>query len=355
MTEETKEWRLIIEGNVEASWGLAVDELLANFVSKEESAPLLHIYTFLPSVIVGRYQNMEAAVNLSECRRLGIDYNRRHTGGGTVLMGADQLALGFAIPLSHPRMESSMRGSFELLGGTICRSLRRIGIEANFQDKNDLKVGGRKIAGMAASLEEKQVFFFHMSLLIDFDLPLMLKVLKISPYKSPERGLSCFSRRITTIREQGIKTSFAEIVEIIEQSFAEEFGIKWKEREFTVSQRKKINDLRKRRYQSSDWLFRVRSSGTWKVCVERKTPGGLLQVYLTVTRGIIENLLISGDFFSTQEEVARMESALRWTRARKNNVKKVLQEVMEDGKTIYRLDASTLTNIIMEGVESCQM
>jgi lipoate-protein ligase A len=355
MVQETKKWRLIIERNVKASWGLAVDELLANFVSKGESAPLLHIYTFLPSVIVGRYQNMEAAVNLFECSKLGIDYNRRHTGGGTVLMGADQLALGFAIPLSHPRMESSMRGSFELLGGIICRSLQRIGIEANFQDKNDLKVRGRKIAGMAASLEEKRTFFFHMSLLIDFDLPLMLKVLKISPYKSPEQGLSCFSRRLTTIREQGVKTSFAEVAEIIQQSLAQEFAVKWKEDEFTVFQKKKINDLRKSRYESLDWLFRVRSPGTRKVCVERKTPGGLLQVYLTLSRGTIESLLISGDFFSTAEEVARVESALRWTRARRNNVKKVLQEVMEDGKTIYRVDASTLTDIIMEGVELCQM
>jgi len=355
MVEEIKEWRLIIERNVKASYGLAVDELLANFVSKEESAPLLHIYTFLPSVIVGRYQNMEAAVNLSECRRLGIDYNRRHTGGGTVLMGPDQLALGFVIPLSYFRMDSSMRGSFEFLGGIICQSLRKIGIEANFQDKNDLKVGGRKIAGMAACLQEKRIFFFHASLLIDFDLPLMLRVLKISPYKNPERGLSCFSRRLTTIREEGIKTSFPGVTQLIEETFAEEFGIKWTKGEFTSSENKKINDLRKRRYESLDWLFRVRSPRTWKVCVERKTPGGLLQLYLTVARGIIENLLISGDFFSTAEEVARVESALRWTRARKNNVKKVLQEVMEDGKTIYRLDASTLTDIIMEGVELCQM
>ena len=87
--------------------------------------------------------------------------------------------------------------------------------------------------------------------------------------------------------------------------------------------------------------------------MKRKTPGGMLQVYLTLSRGTIENLIISGDFFSTAEEVARLESALRWTRARKNNVKKALQEVMEDGKTIYRLDVSTLADIIMEGVESC--
>ena len=353
MPEKIKQWRLIIERNVKASYALAADELLAHFVSEEGSVPVLHIYTFLPSVIAGRYQNIEAAVNLPECRKLGIDCNRRHTGGGTVLMGPDQLALGFAIPLFHCRMDSSMRESFEFLGEIICRSLRRIGIEAKFQDKNDLKVQGRKIAGMAACLQERQIFFFHMSLLIDFDLPLMLRVLKISPYKSLNQGLSCFSRRLTTIREEGVKTSFPEVAEIIQQSFAQEFGIKWKEGGFTVSQKKKINDLRKRRYQSLDWLFRIRSPETHNVCVERKTPGGLLQIYLTVARGIIESFLISGDFFSTAEEVARVESALRWTRARRNNVKKVLQEVMEDGKTIYRVDASTLTDIIMEGVESC--
>ena len=353
MPEKIKQWRLIIERNVKASYALAADDLLAHFVSEEGSVPVLHIYTFLPSVIAGRYQNIEAAVNLPECRKLGIDCNRRHTGGGTVLMGPDQLALGLAIPLFHCRMDSSMRGSFEFLGEIICRSLGRIGIEAKFQDKNDLKVRGRKIAGMAACLQERRIFFFHMSLLIDFDLPLMLRVLKISPYKGLNEGLSCFSRRLTTIREEGIKTSFRGVIQAIGQTFAEEFGIQWTKGEFSSFEKKKINDLRKRRYESLDWLFMVRPPRTWKVCVERKTPAGLVQVYLTVARGIIENLLISGDFFSTAEKVARVESALRWTPARRNNVERVLQKAMEDGKTIYRLDASTLTDIIMEGVESC--
>lgn len=352
MAEEKKQWRLITERNVKASYALAADELLASFLSEEQSAPILHVYSFLPSVIVGRYQNMEAAVNLPECRKLGIDYNRRHTGGGTVLMGSDQLALGFAIPLSHPKMKSSMRESFEFLGEIICQSLRKMAIEANFQDKNDLKVQGRKIAGMAACLQDKQIFFFHMSLLIDFDLPLMLTVLKISPYKDLNQGLSCFSRRLTTIRQEGIKTSFTHVTQTIEETFAQEFGIGWKGGQFSSFEKKKINDLRKRRYESSNWLFVVRSPDIHNVCVERKTEGGLLQVHLTVARGIIENLLISGDFFSTAEEVARVESALRWTRARRNNVKRVLEKVMENGKTIYRLDAATLTDIIMEGVKS---
>jgi len=206
---------------------------------------------------------------------------------------------------------------------------------------------------MAACLQERRVFFFHMSLLMDFDLPLMLRVLKVSPHKNPEQGVSCFSRRLTTIREEGSEVSFWDVTDIIQRTFAEEFGIRWIEDEFTGSEMKRINELRRTRYESQDWLFRTRSPGSRKVCVERRTPAGLLRVYLTVARGIVEDLLISGDFFSTPEEVARVESALRWTPARRDNVARILEKVMDDGRTIYRLDAATLTGIIAEGIESC--
>ena len=171
-----EKWRYIAHKDVGSAYGLAVDEMLAHSVAYNESVPILHLYNFLPSVIVGRYQDIEAAIDIEECHRCEIEYNRRHTGGGTVLMGPNQLALGFAIPLSHSLASRSIRQMFDLMAGVIGDALKKLGVDCAFRPKNDLEVGGKKLAGLSASLEERDVFFFHMSLLVDFDMKLMVQI-----------------------------------------------------------------------------------------------------------------------------------------------------------------------------------
>jgi len=343
----------VIEKDVDCAYGLAVDEMLAYSVAHTSSCPILHLYNFLPSVIVGRYQNIQAAVNLEECKRQKISYNRRHTGGGAVLMGPEQLALGFAIPLSYPEIDGSIRKFFELMGKAVTKALANMGIVSYFYPKNDIEVNGKKIAGLAASREEKNVFFFHMSLLVDFDIPLMLKVLNIPLEKNSDRGMSCFSQRLTTIKnELGVFISLSSVMELIEEAFSQEFGVEFVRDSFSFWEKKKIQDLIQNRYAREEWVFSV-SRPSAKVCVQKKTPGGLLQIYLSLSKGVIESILITGDFFSTTKNVSRIEQALKWTPANKKVVEKVLSKVMRDDESIYGVTSSVLTEIIMEGIQKC--
>ena len=47
-----------------------------------------------------------------------------------------------------------------------------------------------------------------------------------------------------------------------------------------------------------------------------KTKAGLLEIYLSLSGGSIENVVITGDFFSSPENANRIENALRWISAR---------------------------------------
>lgn len=345
-------WRVIVERDVDAAYGLAADEALSCSVAYNNSPPILRFYNFLPSVIVGRYQNIQAAVNLEECKRRGISYNRRHTGGGTVLMGPGQLALGFAIPLTHPGVDKSIKKFFMLVGGIISSGLAKMGITSSFYPKNDIEVKGKKIAGLAVSREEKEVFFFHMSLLLDFDIRLMLKLLNIPAQKNVDRGMSCFSQRLTTVKnELGVSFPFSTAVSLIKEAFCEEFGVELISGGFSSWEREKIQDLIDNRYSQKKWIFSVKRPHA-TICIQKKTPGGLLQVYLSLLKGVIENILITGDFFSTTKDVIRIESALRWTPATRKSIGKVLNKVMKDD-SIHGVSTLTLTETIMEGIELC--
>ena len=346
-----EKWRYITHRDLSTAYGLAVDEMLAHSVAYNGSVPIIHLYNFLPSVIVGRYQDIAIAIDVEECRRQKIEYNRRHTGGGTVMMGPDQLALGFAIPLSHKSASRSIRRMFDLMADVISHALRSLGVDSSFRPKNDLEVRGKKIAGLSASLEERDAFFFHMSLLVDFDMGLMVRILNTPREKLADKAISCFSQRMTTIKDEiGERLPLTTVMETFKDSFIEKFNVDFMDDQLSQWEEDKVQELIQSRYGSRDWIFSVKHPPGATGHARKKTPGGMLDVYITLAGGSIESVLITGDFFSTSETINRIESALKWTSSDRANVERRLSEVMGE-ESIYNVDAGTLTDIIMMAKE----
>jgi lipoate-protein ligase A len=236
---------------------------------------------------------------------------------------------------------------FDLLAGVISDALRKIGVDSAFRPKNDLEVGGKKIAGLSASLEERDAFFFHMSLLVDFDMELMVRVLNMPREKLADKAISCFSQRMTTIRDEiGQLLPLPTVMEAIKDSFSGKFGVEFVDSQLSQWEENKVQDLIQSRYGSRDWVFSVKHPRGATGHARKKTPGGMLDVYLTLAGGSIESVLITGDFFSTSETINKIESALKWTSANRTNVEKQLSQVMGD-ESIYNVDAAALTDVVM--------
>src|SRR3990172_4613199 len=140
-------WRLITDEDVSASFGLAADECLAQWVGQGGSSSTLRLYTYRSHcALVGRFQNLENEIYRDYCEAHGIALNRRPTGGGAIIMGADQLGVALTIPgrgddtfrltaqggdYSHAR---ELMGTFS---EGLVRGLNRLGVEARFRRKND--------------------------------------------------------------------------------------------------------------------------------------------------------------------------------------------------------------------------
>jgi lipoate-protein ligase A len=81
-----QQWRLIRSGPSTGACNMALDEALLESVAAGRSLPVLRFYGWLPpTVTLGYFQRVEAAVNLEACRRLGFEVVRRSTGGRAVL------------------------------------------------------------------------------------------------------------------------------------------------------------------------------------------------------------------------------------------------------------------------------
>jgi lipoate-protein ligase A len=345
-------WRAIEEDAVSAAHGLAVDEALPLAIGRHGSLPILHLYSFVPSVIVGRYQNLEDSVDAQACKRHGYQYNRRITGGGTVMMGPDQLALGFSVPFSHPQIPKGIRNIFECLAGVFRRALGSLGIEAGFRPKNDVTIDGRKVAGLSASLEDEDNLFFHTSLCVDFDIEMMLELLKLPVEKLSDKGISCFSERMTTLRRAaGRHIDFDTVRKAVKSAFAEHFQVKFEDSRLDDWETRQVEQLVERRYTSPDWLHAVKGLRKRKGRALRKTLGGVVCVDVAFSGNIIESILLTGDFFSTTASIHRIEAALRWSSAHHEDILRHLRETMDD-ETIYGVTPELLADLVREAIDA---
>ena len=347
-------WRLFknISRPVTTAEGLAVDDTLPQSVAKNNSSPILHLYTFIPSVIVGRYQDIETSLKLDRCRARGIEYNRRSTGGGTVIMGPEIIALGFGINVDYPGLKKGVGGVFESLSLVLIRALEKFGIQAYFQPKNDLEVNGRKIAGLSAASEEGKSLLFHTSFLVDFDVALMTDIMNTPLIKLQDKGYNCFNQRMTTVRSEiGRCIPVDKVMDAIVDAFEEEFNIRFKEDTPDEWEKKTIHNYIEERYTNQEWIFSHKHPRARMGIGQLNSKGGLLEVYLSLSGASIENVLIAGDFFSTTEDIHRLENALKWTSARKENIEKNLSAVWREDM-IYGLDVPTLTRAILKAKEN---
>ena len=347
-------WRLFkdIKSTVSTNVGLSIDDTLPLSISQNGSPPILHLYKFKPSAIVGKYQDIEAALKLDRCRERGVEFNRRSTGGGTVIMGPNVVALGLGISIDDPGLKKGIQGIFESMSVALIQALQDLGVEAGFRPKNDIEIDGKKLAGLSASLETEKAILFHASLLVDFDIPLMMDIMNQPPLKLYDKGYSCFSQRITTIKEQlGRDIDIETVVESIENSFQQKFSASFERDKPDGWEEKIINDFIDKRYSNPDWIFSHKHPRS-KMCLgELKTPGGLLEIYLSMAGSTIERIIITGDFFSTTKDINLLESALKWTSSKGEKIEEHLKEVWREDM-IHGVDVGVLTEAILKAKEN---
>jgi lipoate-protein ligase A len=351
----TTRWRLFRNNSrsLSTAEGLAIDDTLPQSVADHSATPILHLYTFVPSVIVGKYQDIEAALRLDRCKARGIEFNRRSTGGGTVIMGPEIVALGLGINVDWPGLRNSgVGGVFQSMGEVLSKALEGIGISSQFRAKNDLEVSGKKIAGLSAASETGKSLLFHTSFLVDFDVELMTDIMNTPLVKLSDKGYNCFSRRMTTLREElGRDISVMTAMDMIQRAFEEQFGVSFEEDGPDEWEKNMVDRFVRERYTNPEWIFSHKHPRSRMGVGRLKTTGGLLEIYLSLSGGAIESVVITGDFFSTSEDISRLENVLKWTSAREEKIRESLEKVWRKDM-IYGLDVDTLTSAVLLAKEN---
>jgi lipoate-protein ligase A len=221
----TEQWRLLQTGFMNAFTNMAIDKALLVRNSQGKILPTVRFYGWSPRAIsIGYFQSLVDEIDLDACKRLGVDYVRRITGGGAVFHDAE-LTYSIVVPESHPAIPTNILKSYGRICGAVMKGLQQLGIPSEYAPINDIVTNGRKISGNAQTRKLGTVLQ-HGTVLIDVDVQTMFSILKVPNEKIKDKLIADVKQRVTSIRHYLGKTpSFFHVAEAMKQGFEEEFTV----------------------------------------------------------------------------------------------------------------------------------
>lgn len=253
-------------------------------------------------------------MDLGACAETGTELGRRPTGGGAIVMGRDQLGIALVSPALPGSPAAHPRALLAHYAEGVRAALEPLGIRAELRGKNDLVADGKKIAGLGIAVVPGAVLF-HCSLLVDLDVPFMLRVLRVPARALGERAVPAVLRRVTTVRRlSGRELALEDVRGAVADGFARAFGTTLALGALDPGEQETARRLATERYASSAWLFppRLREERHGEGSVD--TAQGTIHAAVTLAGDVIASVLVSGDLIGYESAVAEFESSLRWTR-----------------------------------------
>lgn len=172
-------------------------------------------------VSLGYFDDAPTTVNRDYCAQKGIPVMRRETGGGMVLLGPGQVFYTLVIKRPHTPIPSRVDEAYEHLSKAPISVYRDLGIMAKLRPINDIVTpSGRKIAGQGAG-DINGYFCFVGSLLIDFDIELMHKIVQLPSEDLRAPLKAALTDHLTSItQETGGRPAVLAIKRRLAQAFA---------------------------------------------------------------------------------------------------------------------------------------
>ncbi len=174
-----------------------------------------------PYLCLGYHQVFDSVLDRHECERRNLPVVRRRVGGGTTYLDANQLF--YQCIFHHSRVPVVAKDIYALMLAGPVATLRRLGLNAELRDINEIEVDGKRIAGIGGGrIGEASVVVGNF--LFDFDYHTMTQVWRVPDESFRDLASKALRQRITTIwRETGPVTT-EMVLWILLEEFAKALG-----------------------------------------------------------------------------------------------------------------------------------
>lgn len=298
---------------------LALEEHL--FETLPQGAGLFMLWQNRDAVIIGRYQNAAEEIDAAFVRENGIAVVRRMSGGGAVFHDLGGLNYTLVTDEESPDLPGGAADAdavWRACMAPLIGVLRGYGLDAQFSGRNDIEIGGKKIAGCAQYSRGGRTLH-HGCILFDTDPARVAAALDPGEAKFISKSDRSVRARVTTIRAclaaqapgHGVCT-FADLsMAQFRQDLREAYGqlaaagglVPYV---LTEEERAAIRRLRDKKYRTWEWNFGYRTD--YQVRRQRRFPAGLITADMDVRHGSIGAVRFSGDFFASGDLQAFADS-----------------------------------------------
>ncbi|MCQ2287759.1 MAG: lipoate--protein ligase [Muribaculaceae bacterium] len=170
---------------------LAMEEYATRILCPDD---IFFMWQVNPTVIFGRNQVIQNEVNLDYCNANGIEYYRRKSGGGCVFADMNN------IMFSYITRSDNVTTTFERYTGTVVDMLKKLGLNASDNSRNDIMIDGLKVSGNAF-YHIPGFSIVHGTMLFDTDMHHMSNAITPSQHKLQSKGVKSVPSRITTLSQ----------------------------------------------------------------------------------------------------------------------------------------------------------
>lgn len=306
----------VIDKNIDPWWNLAAEE----YLFKQLSVPIFRLWQNNNAIIIGHHQNAFAEINTEYVRSNGIKVVRRLTGGGAVFHDLGNINFTFIDNVTVSEDTSSMFARFTK---PIIEALRELGVNAYLEGRNDLLIDGKKFSGNAVA-RYKNRLLQHGTLLFSASMADLSNALSSRPEKFTGKSVQSNRGRVTNISEHlEEQMPIENFIEYLHNFIAGERS-GYSEYKYTEEDLREIEKLKEGKYSRDSWNYGESPAYTYSKVV--KFPAGLIELYLKVEKGRIEEVKIFGDYFFTKE-TEELENHIKGCRHSYEELKERLEKI----------------------------
>ena len=271
-----------------AYFNIASEEYLLHRFPTED---IFLLYVNAPSIIVGKFQNTLAEINLDYVEEKGIKVVRRMSGGGAVYHDLGNLNFSF-----HTLLGQNDFGDFSFFTKPVLNMLNTLGVPAELKGRNDLLVDGKKFSGNA-KLARHGKMIQHGTILLNSEMEVLGEALKVNPLKFIDKATKSNRGRVTNLIDYLPKETTTETLKELLTAEIIKNNPEAKRYQLSLEDLAGIEQLMEEKYETWDWNFGFSPQYNFKKAI--KIPAGFIEVHLDVVHGIIEKAKIFGDFFAS--------------------------------------------------------
>ena len=297
---------------------------------KKFTDSIFMLWSTTPTVMLGKYQEVDTEVNLKYAKQHNINVIRRLSGGGTIYTDEGSCQFTLIRPINKKIIDFS--NGMQL----ITSALHQIGFFVTPDSRNDLiDTNKLKVSGNAQYLTNDRCLH-HGSLLFEPNQTVMSNVLHADSVKLKAKGILSVRQRTGNLKQQHPSWSPAKFkyhlnTTILNSASQKIYHLNQKDEE-------RIDKIVKEKFPSSIVYTSASQSNYLKK--QYFNGAGLVQIRFTLKSNKLTDVHISGDFFSDIDP---------------QKFAKVLEGVSFDPATVYQAINRILLQFPIVGITANEL